>query len=321
MRSGKVRNAGEGMDIIGLGYFVSAAEHLNFTKAADECCITQTAMSLHVAKIEKELGFQLFFREHRAVRLTPGGQAFYQEALKITRQYKESVQRCARVAAGSEGMLRIGFTNYIERTFLPDLIARFHTDYPRIEIILNKNSHNRGVDDLKDAFNDVCVVFPYDVEDYQEIALRRLDTYRICAVVHRNHPLAERTSIRMKELEKSPVVVHSRAESPRLYGRVRTDWEACFFDPETIIEADSADSMLFMVEAGFGNALMPSYVSQLQNDRIRVIPLEDVEISVHMAIASLKHPKNPAVKLFLDALQAYRNEMNPSDGGKVMRGS
>ena len=61
------------MDIRGLRYFISAAECLNFTQAAKECFITQTAMSQHIANMEKELGFQLFRRNNRRVELTAAG--------------------------------------------------------------------------------------------------------------------------------------------------------------------------------------------------------------------------------------------------------
>ena len=73
------------MDIRGLQYFISAAECLNFTRAARECYITQTAMSLHIAKMEKELGFQLFSRKNHVVKLTPAGKDFYVRAQRIVR--------------------------------------------------------------------------------------------------------------------------------------------------------------------------------------------------------------------------------------------
>ena len=297
------------MDMTGLEYFVSCAQHQNFTKAAEACFITQTAMSQHIAKIEKELGFKLFFRGHRAVRLTQGGLVFYDEALKILRQYKESVQRSASAAAGFEGVLRLGFTNYIERTFLPELIGKFHEDYPRIEILLNKNDQAETAEDLRVGFNDVSVMFPYDVVDNEELCVKTIDSYKICAVIHTSHELSKRKSIRIGELEKDPVIIHRASRSPRLHKRVHTDWVQHNFHPEKIIEADSADAMLFLVEAGFGNALMPSYVKQLQNDKIVVIDLEGTSVSIDMAVAYMRNTNNPAVKLFLDALSAYTNPL------------
>lgn len=297
----------QAMDMTGLEYFISAARHLNFTRAAEECCITQTAMSLHIAKIEKELGFKLFYREHRAVRLTPGGSAFRSEAMKILRQYKEGVQRSASAAAGYEGALRLGFTNFVERTFLPELVGSFHTNYPRIEIVLNKNEHLNMADDLKQGLCDLSVVFPYEVENDRDLSVHVINSYDICAVVNSRSPLADRKAIELTELEGEPVIINSAHKSPRLYQKVLDDWNRRSFHPETITEADSADSMLFLVEAGFGAALMPSYVRQMQNDTVRIIDLEGSPISINMAVAWLKENSNPAVDLFLREMEIYKN--------------
>ncbi|HVI39848.1 MAG TPA: LysR family transcriptional regulator [Anaerovoracaceae bacterium] len=65
------------MDIRSLKYFISAAQNLNFTKAASECFITQTAMSLSIAKLEEELNFKLFYRCNHRVKLTDSGEVFF----------------------------------------------------------------------------------------------------------------------------------------------------------------------------------------------------------------------------------------------------
>jgi DNA-binding transcriptional LysR family regulator len=81
------------MDIRGLESFISVAEHRSFTKAANACFITQTAMSLRIAKLEKELQFKLFWRNHRSVTLTPGGRVFLEEARRLVARYEDAVHR------------------------------------------------------------------------------------------------------------------------------------------------------------------------------------------------------------------------------------
>ena len=80
------------MDIRGLKYFISAAECLNFTRAAKECFITQTAMSQHIANMEKELGFQLFRRNNRNVELTTAGRDFYEQMKAVVHSYDNAVR-------------------------------------------------------------------------------------------------------------------------------------------------------------------------------------------------------------------------------------
>ena len=79
------------MDIRCLKYFVSVAKHMNFTKAAQECFISQTAMSQHISRMEEELGFKLFYRNNRRVELTPGGKVFLEEATNLLRKFDYAV--------------------------------------------------------------------------------------------------------------------------------------------------------------------------------------------------------------------------------------
>nr|WP_319777000.1 LysR family transcriptional regulator [uncultured Sphaerochaeta sp.] len=293
------------MDMVGLKYFLSAASLLNFTRAAEECCITQTAMSLHIAKMEKELGFQLFHRNHRTVSLTPGGSAFQKEAETILSLYNEGVQRSAAVASGYEGVLRIGFTNYIECSFLPELINSFRERYPHIEIILNKNPQPETLADLKNGRNDITVVFPYDTMDNDDLNSISIGSYEICAVLHRSHPLAGRNKISLNELSDDTFILYGSSKAPKLFRQVQKDWQSCSFSPRSIMETDSADGILFLVEAGFGNSLLPSYIRQIRNDQIRVIDLEDNHFSVEITIAYSRNNTNPSLELFLSALEEF----------------
>ena len=97
------------MDIRCLKYFVSVAKHMNFTRAAKECFISQTAMSQHISKMEEELGFKLFYRNNRYVELTPGGKVFLEEATNLLRKFDHAVFWSSVASMDYTGQLRVGF--------------------------------------------------------------------------------------------------------------------------------------------------------------------------------------------------------------------
>lgn len=78
------------MDIKQLTYFISAARHENFTRAAQECFIVQTAMTHQMAALERELGVQLFARSNRRVKLTPAGEVFLGQARRIVQSAEDA---------------------------------------------------------------------------------------------------------------------------------------------------------------------------------------------------------------------------------------
>lgn len=93
------------MKIEKIGYFLSVAKHLNFTKAAQECHIAQPAISRQMSSLEEELGFALFDRSSRKVRLTPAGQSFYTSMMRFVNDYDNGVEQLRHISKERMQML------------------------------------------------------------------------------------------------------------------------------------------------------------------------------------------------------------------------
>ena len=102
------------MSIHRLPVFMAAARNLNFTRAAEELCISQTAVSQQIKQLEQEIGFTLFVRSKRGVQLTPAGEAYYRCFEKISAQYNNAVALGEKIASGQETDLRIGYVGAYE---------------------------------------------------------------------------------------------------------------------------------------------------------------------------------------------------------------
>ncbi|MBR5731148.1 MAG: LysR family transcriptional regulator, partial [Firmicutes bacterium] len=119
------------MDIKRLKYFCSVAEELSFSKAAKKNYIAQAAMSRYIFSMEEELGFRLFKRDRSKVALTPAGEEFYKNAVRMVEDYMLALQDGAEAADQGKGWLTIGFVDldiqYIRR-FVP-AFSETHPDY------------------------------------------------------------------------------------------------------------------------------------------------------------------------------------------------
>ena len=107
------------MEFKQLQYFLSAAEYLNFTEAAQACFIVQSAMSQEISSLEKELGVTLFVREKRVLRLTAEGETLVLEARKILNQVNNSRLLVQSIAKGYQHVFRIGCNGDLCRENLP----------------------------------------------------------------------------------------------------------------------------------------------------------------------------------------------------------
>ena len=102
------------MSIQRIPIFLAAAEELNFTKAAKSQHISQTAVSQQIKLLEEELGFQLFYRDKRSVRLTDVGQIFYRQCRQVMTQYHTAVNQCQKMANGNESNIKVGYAGAYE---------------------------------------------------------------------------------------------------------------------------------------------------------------------------------------------------------------
>lgn len=140
------------MDIDKLSYFFAAAELQNFTKAAQACHIAQTTMSKYIAVLEQELGCRLFVRSHKAARLTPQGQQFYDGMKGIEEQYQALCQRIQR-AGGQE--LRIGMLTTDYEDF--PILRSFERAYPSVAVYFSFGEEDRLLAELEQHRLDALI--------------------------------------------------------------------------------------------------------------------------------------------------------------------
>jgi len=124
------------MDIQQLRYFISVAKKLNFTEAAKEHFVAQSAISQQIKELEKFLGVKLFIRTNRSVRLTAAGKTLLSEAEDIINKTDEAVKKVQLAARGVIGTLKIGFILPMEKVILPDILKDFTCNYPHIDLSL-----------------------------------------------------------------------------------------------------------------------------------------------------------------------------------------
>src|SRR5882724_6975912 len=126
------------MELRHLRYFVAVGEEEHYGRAARRLHIAQPALSRQIQDLEAEIGFQLFDRLPRGVKISTAGRQFLEDARRILRQVEEATERARRVARGQSGTLRVGFTeNASWHGVVPDSFRHFRERIPDGELQLN----------------------------------------------------------------------------------------------------------------------------------------------------------------------------------------
>lgn len=290
------------MQIRQLEYFVAVSEHLNFTKAAKQYYISQTAVTQQIKALEQELGVQLFNRNNRHVELTPAGKTFLGDAKAILRRTRDAVERAKQADTVFTGNLNIGFIKGFEKTNLSDLLAEFHVQYPNIALTLTRENVSELYDGILDHNLDFIINLQYSMDDLEEMNTRVVSYYPLLAVMPASHPLAHRTSIKRSELKGYPLVDIKKSDNR--YGETTTILNAftqAGFLPNVQYISDDIETSILAVAAGIGYALLPAYITDSLSLKEKVIsvPIEGEEKKMTVIAAWHKENENPALQRFL----------------------
>ncbi|MCL6443124.1 MAG: LysR family transcriptional regulator [Alicyclobacillus sp.] len=298
------------LDVRQLRYFIKVAEHLNFTEAANELYVAQSAVSQQIAELEKRIGVPLFIRNKRYVRLTSAGQRFYQDVVPLVHRIEEAVHTAQLVHAGLVGSLRIGFLAPHVRAFLPTLIKSFKNDFPNIELSLNHYHHGMLVRSIEAGELDVAIMWPFGLHRIEGITEEVIQVDRFAVVLHRNHRFAHHECIEISELKGEPFIIHNSQDYlGSLYDYTIQLCASHGFVPNIVSQPRFVDTVLVLVEAEIGIALLPQSLERhFSAPDLRFIPIAEAEDHVlNLVMVWKTENNNPSLPLWLETCRRSLN--------------
>lgn len=284
-----------------LRYVVCVAEERRFTRAAARLHVAQPSISSAVAALEHELGATLFHRERNQVTLTGAGEVFLPWARQVLADCDSGVAAVRDLLGLRRGRLVLGATPSLTTNLLPPVLARFHADHPGIELTLHEAGSQELVDRLGKGEMDLAVVIlPVDRPWVTSTELMREE---LVLAVNRSHPLAERRSIRVAELEQVPLVMFKDG-----YDLREATLMACRqagFAPTMAMQGLEMDGALALASAGVAAAVVPESVLTASGP-LRGVRFRGGALERTIGLASRRdRPFSPSAQAFVDALAEH----------------
>ena len=237
------------MELNQLQYFRTMAHVHHFTKAAKEASISQSALSRSIAKLEDELGVQLFDRTKRDACLTRQGRIFLPHVERALEELETAREELSDRDDEEEGVITLSFPHSLAGHFLPTLLGQFHREHPRM------NQHNSAylAKQLADGTTDLC--FCSTIMTTDRVVWNYLWSEELFLVVPKNHPFADRESLTLKDVEKEPLIAMKPSHSLRLLSDQL--FETAGSHPQIIFEGNDIHTLAGLVSAGLGVSLIP----------------------------------------------------------------
>lgn len=290
------------MDIRTLHYFIQAAKTLNFTKAAKDCYISQTAMSLAVSKLEDEVGCKLFDRSGRRIRLTATGMEFYEWAVNTVDSYTRITK--TQAADQPDSRLTIGFSNVYDALSLLPRLREFKKIYPHVIIEQRILSIRAMPDALTGRKVDAIVIPPYFYESDPSVNLCILGTFPMRLVVSEEHELAANKSVSIKRLRGYPcaILTYANMQQCEYTFSKHMEWEGIQF--ASITQLESIEEVFLYVLNNDAVAFLPDAYQGFLPRGLVSLSISRCSMNIPFAFCSLKDNGNlPVLDKFLALLQ------------------
>ncbi|GJJ04070.1 isoleucine biosynthesis transcriptional activator [Duganella rhizosphaerae] len=286
-----------------LRYFVTVAEELHFGKAALRLHMTQPPLSQTIQALEELLGASLFERNRRGVALTPAGLALLPEARRILAQSQELPQLVQRAAAGEVGRLTLAFISSADYSVLPPFLRAYRAAYPQVQITLQEATSDLQLDDLLNNRIDAGLLIP-PLPDKAKLELDYLPVLSEPLVLALPAGLLKKQGkLALASLPPLPLIVFPRAISPALYDAILSVFRDAGITPEIGQQAIQMQTIVSLVSAGMGMALVPQSVSNLMRTGVEYRALRDATPLVETGLAWRRDNASPVLRGFLELLR------------------
>ena len=274
------------MEMRQLRYFVAVARELHFTRAAERLGIAQPPLSVQIRALESDLGVQLFDRSNRRVTLTAAGAALLARAEPILAMVDETQRAVQQIGDEERGQLTVAALPTAAGLLLPPAITRFQARYPRVELRVIEGGSTTIVRRMRAGEADIGIIrLPVAAPTLSVEPLMAAEEERVL-VVAMGHQLARRASVALAELADEPFLIGDRAQGPALYDAVIEACRAAGFTPRVVCDGARYETLLRLVAAGLGVALMPRLAVGLAQRPVATVALDPPVPAGALAIAT-----------------------------------
>ena len=291
--------------------FVAAAEELHFGRAAARMNMTQPPLSRQIQLLEHVLGVKLLDRTSRAVKLTPAGRVFLLESRRILRLTESAALATRRIASGEAGTITLGFTAASGYSFLPRLLLQRASHAPNIDVALKEMVSAEQVESLLTGRIDVGLLRP--PIDRSEFATLKVASEQLVAALPVGDPRLALASLTLADFDGRPLVMYA-PEGARYFNDMLTGlFKTANVTPIIVQSLSQIHSMLALVRAGIGAALVPEAAMSLHFDDVHFRPVRTMPGAPAELFAAWRSDNdNPALAGFLDLLRGDAPEGDDS---------
>jgi LysR family transcriptional regulator, carnitine catabolism transcriptional activator len=263
--------------------FLALVQTQHFTRAAEQCHLSQSAFSQKIRRLEQGAGVPLFERSTRHVALTPEGEAFAEEVRRIEADMRAAFAGLRDLANRRVGRVAVAALPSVAATWMPRAIARYGKANPRIKVELFDTLAGAGLALLREGRVDMAITAGADLREFESVLLREERFFLVCRA---DHELAAKRSVGLAQLAGRPMVHLARSSSVRQQLDAQSALGAADMDA---LEVEHLATVAGLVREGLGVSVVPELtLFHFRREGLRAIPLRDKALRRPIVLARRK---------------------------------
>jgi DNA-binding transcriptional LysR family regulator len=295
------------MELRHLRYFLAVGEEQHYGRASRRLGVAQPALSRQIQDLEREIGFKLFDRMPRGVKLSAAGELFLKDARRILQDVGDATTRAARLARGQSGTLRVGFAENVSwQGVVPESFRRFREHQPGADLQLQPAASLEQLEAIRSGRLDAGFVnfMPKADADLDQLAVGR---QQVELALPKRHPLTRLKKLRLRDLTDAPFIWFPRRASPAFYDRLMHEcYRGGLKSPRIIQEGLNEATILSLVSTGLGVGWVLGSARWRCPQTVAVLPVVDLNMPVSLALAWRRDNTSPLLARFIDEVRRMR---------------
>jgi len=292
------------LDTDALKTFCSAARLRSISKAADSLGLNQTTATMHIKRLELEVGAPLFDRKHRPIELTPAGRIVYQRTFPLVEALKGMMEDVGSVSRTET--ITIACSTEIAISKLPGVMVSFHNTNPDVRLVIKSRISNEVPSAVRAGTVDIGVATNPD--PHPDLIIERLCSYPRILIAPAGHPILDVKNIGWEDVARWPLVLSRPGTSTREL--VESEFQRLGLSYDIVVELDSFEATKKYVALGAGISFAPrTTIGPEDRDRIATREFDWMTPKLHIAMMTLKGKHGgTALQGLQDELRAQLND-------------
>jgi DNA-binding transcriptional LysR family regulator len=286
-----------------LRYFVAVAEEMHFGRAARRLHMTQPPLSQAIQALEAQLGTPLFSRTRRSVALTAAGQTLLPEVQRLLQQVEGLASLAQSAAAGESGRLSIAFVPMADYSVLPTALREFRTALPSVHLDLQEATTDIQIELLASGRIDIGFLLP-PLPDKLNAEVDYLPlTSEPLVLALPEGTATTKTKMSLKRCADLPLIIFPRRMSPAFHDQILACLRDAGLSPRIGQEAIQMQTIVSLVSAGMGFALVPQSVSNMKRPGVEYRAMQEISPWVEIGLAWRRDNTSPVLSAFLELMR------------------